>query len=281
VHRTRLRGRVAVVTGASSGIGAATVRQMADQGMHVVLAARSREPLEREVSLLESRGARCLAVLTDVSYRESVQRLLDATIEHFGRVDVWVNNAGSGLVAAFEQTTDAEMEFIWRVNYMGAFHGCAAVLPQMRRQGSGHILNVSSLAGRFPLPLNAAYCASKAAMTALSHALRFELAGSGIYVTAVLPSLTETPFAQNAIRKIEGRDIAGRLVRADPPERVARAILSAIRRPRPEVVCLPWPRLVLAVTDLAPSVWHAVARAYLRLRTGGRTSEETVSGRRG
>jgi len=148
--RRTLKNRVAVITGASAGIGSECARLFAEAGAHVVIAARRLQRLEAIRQEIESKGGRCLAVQTDVSDRALMQRLLDATLEHFGRVDIWINNAGSGLAASVEQTTPEEMERIWAVNYMGVFHGCQVALQQMRRQGRG--ISSTSPAWRDALP---------------------------------------------------------------------------------------------------------------------------------
>src|SRR5438067_2899209 len=130
-----LKNKVVVITGASAGIGKVAAILFAKEGAHVVIAARRMDRLTALKAEIESGGAKCLAVETDVSERDHVQRLLDATLEHFGQVDVWINNAGSGIVGSMEQTTPEEMEKLMKINFMGTYYGCQAALQQMRRQG--------------------------------------------------------------------------------------------------------------------------------------------------
>lgn len=271
-----LRGKVVVVTGGSSGIGRAAALAFAREGCHLVVAARRPEPLREAREAIEALGARALAVPTDVADRVQVQRLLDAALEHFGRVDVWANNAGYGMAASVEQTTPDDMRRIWETNYMGAFHGCQVALRQMRRQGSGHLVNVSSMAGRFALPLGSAYAATKAAMNALGESLRAELEGTGLHATTVMPGFTRTPFFQAMERKVP--DVEGLWFPAAAPEDVARRIVRAVRRPVPVVMLVPAPRLTLAVIDLLPGIWSFIARRYLRARTAGRGLPEPPQG---
>jgi len=263
-----LRNRVVVITGASAGIGREAALLFAQEGAHVVVAARRAERLEVVRQQIEALGGRCLAVPTDVANRALVQRLLDATLEHFGRVDVWINNAGSGLVGSLEQTTEEEMRRLWEVNYMGTFHGCQVALQQMRRQGSGHIMNVSSMAARFPLPLNAAYTATKYAINGLTEALELELAGSGIRVSLIMPSFTDTEFADAMIRKIP--DVEGLNMRPHSAQKVARGLVRCAKRPCSILMFIPLPPLSVALFDLFPALWRAIARRYIRLRTAGR-----------
>ncbi len=263
-----LRGKVVVITGASAGIGRAAALFFAAEGANVVVAARRRDRLENLKARIEESGAKCLAVTTDVSIREQVQRLLDATLEHFGRVDVWINNAGYGLVGSVEQTTPEEMEQLWSTNYMGVFHGCQVALQQMRRQGSGHIMNVSSMVARFPLPLHAAYTATKYAMNGLSDALAIELSGTGIHVSTIMPGVTETEFGAAVVKKIP--DVAATYGPAASAEKVARQIVKCAKHPRDKVMFVPLPPLALAFFDLFPSLWDIIARKYVAVRTGGR-----------
>lgn len=211
-------------------------------------------------------GAQCLAVPADVANQADVERLVGATLEHFGRIDIWINNAGFGQVASFEETTPEEMERIWQVNTMGVFHGCRAVLPQMRRQGRGVIINVSSLAGRYALPLNSAYAATKHAVNALGQALGAELAGTGIRVCTVMPGLTDTAFFDAMVDK--AAHTGGPVVSAAPASRVAEAIVACARRPRDTVVLAPGGRLLLALAEVFPGIYRTIARIYLRRRGG-------------
>lgn len=266
--RTRLRNKVVVITGASAGIGRACALSFAREGCHVVIAARRQERLAQVQEQVEDLGARCLSVPTDVADPAQVQRLLDATLEHFGRVDVWINNAGYGLAASIELTTPEEMEQIWRVNYMGAFYGCQAALRQMRRQGSGHIINVSSMAARFALALHGAYTVTKYALNGLSEVLALELAGSGIHASVVMPYVTDTEFTSAVVKKIP--DAESGQTPAHTPEFVAARIVACARRPRPVVMCLPLSRVAITLSDLFPSLWHTMARRYIRVRTNGR-----------
>jgi NAD(P)-dependent dehydrogenase (short-subunit alcohol dehydrogenase family) len=261
-----LRQKVVVVTGASSGIGRDAALRFGSRGAHVVLAARRRDSLDEVRAGIESRGGRALSVPTDVAVQAEVERLAGATIEHFGRCDIWVNCAGFGMVAWFVDTTPVEMRRVWEVNAMGTFYGCQAALGPMLRQGRGHIINVSSLAGRFALPLNAAYAASKHAVNAIGQSLGRELVGSGIRVSTVMPSLTETAFFDAMISKLPGRGKS--VVRAMPVGRVGEAIVNCALRPRDEVVVAPLGRWLIVLAEAIPPVFHTVARRYLAVRAG-------------
>jgi len=264
-----LRGKVVVITGASAGIGREAARLFARSGARVVISARRADRLEEVCRDIATAGGVCLAIQADVTDRGQVLRLLHVTLEQFGRVDVWINNAGSGLAGSIEQTTPEEMMQLWEVNFMGTFHGCQVAVRQMRRQGGGHIINVSSLAGRFSLPLHGAYTATKHAVNGLSEALALELVGSGIYVSTIMPGVTETEFTRAMIKKIPDTPIrnAGRTATA---REVAAGIVRCARRPRPVVMYLPAARLTLAFCDLFPGFVRAVMRKYIRMRTAGR-----------
>ncbi len=153
--------RVAVITGASSGIGRETARLLNSRGATVVLAARRKERIDALAAELIKAGGNVLSVQTDVSREEDVARLFSATIRQYGRLDWLINNAGSGLHATVEETTPEQMERIWRTNYMGTFYSIRNAIPIMKRQGEGHILTVSSMAGVRGTPMNGAYCATK------------------------------------------------------------------------------------------------------------------------
>ena len=262
--RERGEGVVVVVTGASAGIGREAARAFAREGARVVAAARREERLQELLAEIEAGGGECLVVVTDVGEAAQVYALRDAALARFGRIDVWINNAGYGMLGSVEQTTPQEMSRMWDVNYMGVFHGCLAALPVMRAQGSGHILNVSSMIARFPLPLSAAYTVTKCAVYGLSEALASELEGSGIHVTTLMVSLTNTEFGEAQVKKIQSPPVA--MGPAASGASVAARIVACVRRPRRIVYFIPVPPLVLALFDLLPFVWPWMARRYLRER---------------
>jgi short-subunit dehydrogenase len=239
------RGRVALVTGASSGIGEATARALADAGHRVALCARRNDRLERLAAEITTRGGEAAAHPVDVTDGVAVQAVVDAVAARWGRLDVLINNAGRGLAATFEQTTAEELRALMELNVVAVLGATQAALPIMRRQGSGHIINVSSVVGRRAVPYRAAYSATKFALGALSEALRVELTGSGIAVTVVYPIGTDTEFHEAETQKVPWRPM-GPVQSAD---RVARAILRCVRRPRPEVYPY-WPARMLAVLSV-------------------------------
>jgi short-subunit dehydrogenase len=272
ILRVKLKEKTAVITGASAGIGRETAIEMARLGVQVVIAARRLDKLQTLRCEIESFQGNCLPVATDVSELEQVQRLLNATLEHYGKVDIWINNAGSGLVGSCEQTTADEMAQLMQVNFMGTFFGCQAALQQMRRQKSGHIINISSMAARLPLPLNAAYSATKSAQWAYSKALSEELSGSGIHISTILPSFTETDFTRAMVHKIP--DAPGSIIKGTPVSRVAKAIIHCAEHPQNEMILIPIPRIVMAFMDLFPPIWRFAMRKYIQCRTDGKGIQE-------
>jgi short-subunit dehydrogenase len=193
-----------------------------------------------------------LSLPTDVAQQDQVEAMVERALERFGRVDILVNNAGVGLVALVEETTAEDMEMVLRVNFLGAFYGIRAVLPVMRRQGSGHIINISSFVGKRGLPLSGAYCASKFALVGLSESLRLELRGSGIKASVICPVGTATEFFAAA------KDPGGRKPSPKPPvqtpSHVARAIVRCARSPRPEVILYPPARILVVLNALSPTL---------------------------
>jgi short-subunit dehydrogenase len=247
---TGLAGQVVIVTGASSGIGRETALHFARERARLVLAARRQQRLQILAEEIQALGAEVLSLPTDVAQEDQVATLVEGAFERFGRVDILVNNAGVGLVALVEETSPEDMEIILRVNFLGAFYGIRAALPIMRRQGSGHIINISSIAGKRGLPLSGAYCASKFALIGLSESLRLELRGSGINVSVICPVGTATEFFDVA------KDPGGRKPGPKPPVQtssdVARAIIRCARSPRPEVMVYPPARLLVVLNALFP-----------------------------
>ena len=245
------RGRVALVTGASSGIGAATARAFAGAGLRVALCARRKDRLEQLAAELTTQGAEATVHAVDVTDTLAVRAMVDEVAARWGRLDVLVNNAGRGFAATLEQTTAEELRALMELNVVAVLGATQAALPIMRRQGSGHIINVSSVVGRRAVPYRAAYSATKFALGALSEALRVELTGTGIAVTLVYPIHTgETEFHEAEVQKVPWRPMGP----VQSGERVARAILSCVRRPRPEVYPY-WPVRILAVMSvIAPGL---------------------------
>lgn len=222
--------KVVAVTGASAGIGAELARQLAAKGAKVVLAARRQEELG---AVAKEVGEQALAVVTDVTTRSDVERLAKAAIERFGRIDVWVNNAGRGISRSVADLTDDDLDAMWTVNMKSVVYGIQAVLPHFKAKNAGHIINVSSGLSRFPgAPVRAAYGAVKAAVNMLSASLRVELKAThpGIHVTVLLPGVVATDFGVNSMGAgiVDNR----KLPVAQPVEGAAKAIVDVIESPR-------------------------------------------------
>jgi len=190
--------QVAIVTGASSGIGAATAEALARAGFRVVVAARRAELLKALGERIAAAGGSALPVVTDLVDEDATSRLVARTLETFGRIDVLVNNAGFSLGAAIEQLSRGELRATFEVNLLAALQLAGEVTPSMRAQGGGRIVNMGSLASRIPAPLAVPYAATKAGLEAATDGLRLELAPWGIEVILIVPGFVNTPTFENA-----------------------------------------------------------------------------------
>ena len=232
-------GAVCIVTGASSGIGAASARLLHESGARVVLAARRAERLEAlAAELLGS-----LALATDVTVPEQIQRLVDQSVETYGRVDVLVNNAGQGLHVPLEELDPADLRAVFELNVIAPLVGMQAVLPVMREQSAGAIVNVSSATSLRVFAGLGGYAATKAALNMMSQVARLELAPSGVTVSVVYPSATATEFHE---RLRAGQMIGGaRAIPRDPPELAAQAVVFAVRTGEAHVLVADPPRPIV------------------------------------
>ena len=235
--------KVVVITGGSAGIGAALGEEVGRRGGRVVLAARR----ERELEEARGRaGAEAIAVVADVTRREDSQKILDAALARFGRVDVWVNNAGRGITRPVSQLTDEDIDQMMLVNVKSALYGIQAVLPHFRQRRQGHVINVSSMLGRVPFAVvRSAYSAAKHALNSLTANLRMELRPDfpDIHVTCVLPGVVATDFGKAALH---GGPDSRALPSAQPVAEVAAVIADAIETPRADVYTRPEFRSVVA-----------------------------------
>jgi NAD(P)-dependent dehydrogenase (short-subunit alcohol dehydrogenase family) len=269
---TGLREKVVVITGASSGIGRAAARLFARDGASVVLAARSRKSLEEVARECEQCGAQALVVPTDVADEKQVRALARCAIEHFGRIDVWVNNAA---VIMFARTEDAPLEAYRQVietNLFGYIHGARAVIPYFRKQGHGVLINNASLGGAVAFSWASAYIISKFGIVGLSQSLRQELLDAPqIHVCTVLPASIDTPIYQKAA------NYTGCAIEPIPPiysaEMAARALVALARRPARQRIVGGVGRLLLLGNRLAPGLTERI----MAVKTRDRFEERPVT----
>lgn len=201
--------KVAIVTGASSGIGEATARCLAKAGFSVAVAARRADLLDDVVTNITSQGGKALSVPTDLSDAEQTSALVRTVLVAYGRVDVLVNNAGYGLPYALEQMERRTLQHMFEVNLLSGMQLIAELTPTMREQGGGRVINISSLARYIGAPLAAAYAATKGGMEALTACMRLELAPWNIKLSIIVPGFVDTPTFDKA-------RMAGQQLRNDP-----------------------------------------------------------------
>lgn len=214
----------AIVTGGTRGIGHAIARAILAADGRVMITGRDQAGVDRAVaSLDETGGGRVAGLAVDVRDPQAVGRLVDATVERFGGLDVVVNNAGVSASGNVEATTDATWRLVVDTNLSGPFHMIRAAIPRLREAGGGWIVNIASLAGAHPFAGGGAYCASKAALIALTESVMQEVRGDGIRVSVVLPGSVATGFSN----RTRGGDDSWKL----SPEDVAEAVMSLLKHP--------------------------------------------------
>jgi NADP-dependent 3-hydroxy acid dehydrogenase YdfG len=226
-----IQDKVAVITGASSGIGEATALLLAERGAKVVLGARGSDRLKALTARIADGGGEASYARTDVKRREDLAGLVGLACERYGKLDVLVNNAGVMPIAPFDDLRVEDWEEMIDINIKGVLYGIAAALPVFRKQGSGHFVNSASTAGHLVRPNMSVYAGTKFAVRAISEGLRQE-AGDKLRVTIISPGFTRTNFAETVTNPevkaqlVESRDKFGM-----PPDAIARAIAFAIEQP--------------------------------------------------
>jgi short-subunit dehydrogenase len=263
-----LTGRVIAITGASSGIGAATAAACAEAGMDVAISARREDRLGETAARVEQLGRKAVVVPGDVDRDQDVRRLIDRTVSELGRLDAVFANAGYGLYGSIADATDDRAHAIFETNFFGTLRTVRAAAAVMRQRGEGHILICSSAVSEIGLPMYGLYCATKAAQDSIASAMRAELAHEGIYVSSVHPVGTRTDFYDTA------RDRSGTpepqfntpssLVQS--ADKVAKAIVRCLRRPKPEVWPQPMVRIGMAIVTAVPAFNAMSMRGLMRKR---------------
>ena len=259
-----LSGRVAAITGASSGIGLATATRLAREGVAVVLGARRTALLESAAAAIVGEGGRAAVTTTDVARESEVQALVATATRQFGRLDIMICNAGFGYYGTLEDTPADVMQRMIDVNYMGTFHGARAALPLFRAQNSGHLIVISSIVGRRGIAFMGGYSATKAAQAGLAESLRTEFAGTPIHVSCVYPISTRTEF-HDAMTRDYGHVVRGLGPRQSVDD-VARAIVRCVERPRPEVYPHAMSRALTLMNHVAPALTDRFVRRFGRRR---------------
>jgi short-subunit dehydrogenase len=248
-----LTGKVAVITGASMGIGEAIAKIFVDHRASVVMLSRDAGRVEGARSRIGS-ADRTLALACDVRHREEIDRAIGLTLHHFKKIDIWVNNAGHGMLDSVAQMDMGAFREMFETNFFGAVAGMQAVIPIMRQQGGGTIINISSVAGHIPLPFHAGYSATKFAMNAIGKSARVELKKDRIDVLTICPGYVRTAFGQNVILGNERKKVRPNSVRGISAERVARATLQGYLKQKREVI-VPWTMYVpQKIYQLFPTV---------------------------
>lgn len=230
----RLEGKVVVITGASMGIGEALAKAFASEGATVVLCSRDVTRAEAARARI-GHEAKTEAIALDVTSRAEIDSAVLRVLSKYPRIDVWVNNAGLGMYDAIELLDVNSARKLFDTNYFGALECMQAVIPVMRKQGSGTIINISSIAGHIGAPYSGAYCATKHALNAISNAARVELKGTGVHILTVCPGMIATEFSANVLKGKDPRRIAGAAKIGVSAQEVADATLDAYLRGKREI----------------------------------------------
>lgn len=273
---TDLHGRVILITGGSSGIGAATAIACAKAGMDVALGARRVDRLEEVAKQVRDLGRRALTVACDVNKDEDVQQLVDSTLRHYGRLDVAFANAGYGQFASILRMSDEDVRQMFETNFYGTLRLVRAAAKPMLKNGQGHLIICSSAASEISLPMFGIYAATKAAQDSVAGALRAELARKGVYVSSVHPIGTSSEFFEKAgvvqsDKQPSKPGSGGGLpntpaLMAQTPEHVAEAILRCIRKPCAEV----WPSKITRYGLALTTAFPGLAAWVMRRKASGR-----------
>jgi short-subunit dehydrogenase len=243
--------RVIAITGASAGIGRATALRMAREGCAIAACARRADRLDTLAGEIGAAGGQALTIVADVTSEEAMATFVERTMERFGRLDVMMCNAGFGIYGAIDGISADQMRKLMDINYFGTFYAARAGLAVFRRPGRGHIVIVSSIAGKRGVPYMGAYSATKFAQIGMAECLRSELAGSDIHVSVVCPVSTTSDFKEVMIRETGG-DISQSVGPVQSAEDVAEAVARAIAHPIPEVYPYFKSRGLVLLNALAP-----------------------------
>jgi NADP-dependent 3-hydroxy acid dehydrogenase YdfG len=256
-------GKVVAITGASAGIGRATALRLARDGAAVVACARRADRLEQLRGEIDTAGGQALSIVADVTREGDMSDLVARAVERFGRLDVMICNAGFAVYGAIDDVTPDQMRKLVDINYFGTYYATRAALPVFRRQGAGHVMIVSSIAGRRGVPFMGAYSATKFAQVGLAECLRAEVEGSGIRVSVVYPVSTDTEFKDVMLRET-GRNITQSSGPRQTADEVAEAIAGAIVRPVPEVYPYRKSRGLVILNAIAPGFCDRLVKKYGR-----------------
>jgi short-subunit dehydrogenase len=255
-----LEGKVALITGGSQGIGRAVATALAQKGMNLVLAARSKDKLDLAAEELRRIGVRVLTVPTDVSKRVDLEHLVAAAVTEFGGIDVLVNNAGIEAFRVFHEMPIEQIEATIQTNTVGTLLLTRLVIPVMRKKGWGRIINMASTAAIQSPPYGAAYAATKASILQFTMALRLESFGSGISATAICPGFTEDGGIYETMKQEMGKRVPW-LLRGTNAQTVAKKVIKALRTDPPIIVVdRPGARAFFIVAHLFPRLGEWVSR---------------------
>ncbi len=259
----KLQGKVAVITGASMGIGEAIAKLFLREGAKVVLCARDL-PRTKAAEQRIGDGENTLSVACDVSRRDQVNALIKTVLDKFGRIDVFVNNAGFGLNDAVADMDMAELRRMFDTNLFGAVECMQAVVPVMRRQGGGDIVNISSVSGHISTPYMSGYAATKHAMNAIGKAARMELLRHNINVLTVCPGYIATDFVKNMVKGKHSERVGSSMKYAVGPDVVAEATLEGLLKRKREVITPKIYKMFIRMYQALPGVVERRIRKALK-----------------